>query len=54
LVMRRRDAIIRLVHRFTSKWTAVTDCRTGYVVQRCRQFTGRKQPEAGGFISAQQ
>jgi foldase protein PrsA len=35
---RQQAAVSTLVTQFNKKWTAKTDCRTGYVVPKCRQY----------------
>jgi parvulin-like peptidyl-prolyl isomerase len=42
---RQRRALARFVAAWRSKWTAKTDCHAGYVVQKCRQYTGPTVPE---------
>jgi hypothetical protein len=39
----------RLVAAYRQRWLAQTDCRRGYVVQKCRQFTGPRAPEPQPF-----
>jgi foldase protein PrsA len=34
----KRQTLFNFVKAFRARWTARTDCRTGYVVQDCRQF----------------
>jgi len=43
---RRRLAMSNFVKAFRSKWTAKTDCRPGYVVQKCAQYRGPIAPES--------
>jgi hypothetical protein len=38
-----------LIAAYRARWTARTDCRPGYVVQKCRQYTGRRKPEGEPF-----
>jgi hypothetical protein len=33
-----QEAESRYIVKVTPKWTALTDCRTGYVVQECKQY----------------
>ena len=40
-----QQASIKLLAPFEAKWIAQTDCRPGYVVQKCRQYHG---PKAAG------
>jgi foldase protein PrsA len=42
---RRRAALGSFVSAWRRKWTARTDCKPGWVVQKCRQYTGAKTPE---------
>jgi hypothetical protein len=42
---RQRRELPRLVAAWRAKWIARTDCRPGYVVQKCRQYRGPKAPE---------
>lgn len=42
---RQRRTLIAFISGWRRKWTARTDCRTGYVVQKCRQYTGSRTPE---------
>jgi foldase protein PrsA len=42
---RQRRALARAVAAWRAKWIARTDCRPGYVVQKCRQYRGAKAPE---------
>jgi foldase protein PrsA len=42
---RRRAALVTAVHAWRTAWAARTDCRRGYVVQKCRQYKGVKSPE---------
>lgn len=37
---RRRETLTAFVRASTSRWTAKTDCKPGYVVSRCRQYAG--------------
>lgn len=43
----------RAVHAFLSgyreRWRDQTDCRAGYVVQKCRQYRGASEPEEEAF-----
>lgn len=48
----QRSERTRLIAAYARRWGAQTDCRPGYVVQKCRQFKGprRSEPEPfGGF-----
>lgn len=48
----QRDAYTSLVARYANRWLARTDCKRGYVVQKCRQFNGRQAPEGEPFAGA--
>lgn len=37
---RRQAAVSKFVKAFEAKWTAKTDCRSGYVVADCKQYKG--------------
>lgn len=39
-----QTALSAFVKTFQKKWTAKTDCRTGYVVQDCKQYKAPKTP----------
>jgi foldase protein PrsA len=43
---RRRLALSSFARAFRSKWTAKTDCRPGYIVQKCSQYRGPMSPES--------
>ena len=40
-----RRTIAGFVAALSRQWTPRTDCRPGYVVQKCRQYSGPKAPE---------
>jgi hypothetical protein len=42
---RRHVALADLKARWAAHWTALTDCSSGYVVQRCRQYGGPRTEE---------
>jgi len=42
---RQRQILARFVQAWRSKWVARTDCQPGYVVQKCRQYAGRRVAE---------
>lgn len=42
LLARRRAAIERFAESWRWRWTGVTSCERGYVVQQCRQFRGAR------------
>ena len=42
---RQQRRLAGLVAAWRRKWTARTDCRPGYVVQKCRQYDGPRAPE---------
>lgn len=41
----RAETDARFVAAWSARWIARTDCKPGYVVQRCRQFAGRRATE---------
>jgi parvulin-like peptidyl-prolyl cis-trans isomerase-like protein len=43
---RRRLAMSNFIRAFRSRWTVKTDCRPGYVVQKCAQYRGPIAPES--------
>lgn len=51
----QQQAFARFVTAWRAKWRARTDCRTGYVVQKCRQFKPSKRvpflPEEAGALN---
>jgi hypothetical protein len=47
----RSQLVKGLIRAYRSKWTVQTDCRTGYVVQKCRQYVGSMAPEREPFTS---
>lgn len=42
---RRRAALIRFIAAWRRRWIALTDCYPGYVVQKCKQYSGPLAPE---------
>jgi hypothetical protein len=50
LASAERSVRAQLISEFRARWTSQTDCRPGYVVQKCRQYTGsrvsQKEPRA--------
>jgi hypothetical protein len=42
---RRRHTLARFIAQWRKRWMAKTDCSAGYVVQKCRQYRGRRTPE---------
>jgi len=40
-----QQTLARFVNAWRRKWTARTDCSSGYIVQKCRQYRGTKAPE---------
>jgi len=48
-VERQRHALSRFIGEWRKRWTARTDCSTGYVVQKCRQFRGRRASDPFAF-----
>jgi foldase protein PrsA len=47
---RYEKALKRFADAFRKKWRARTDCRPGFVVQGCHQFTGQPQSEPQLFV----
>jgi hypothetical protein len=47
----RRRATAKLVEAYRATWTAQTDCQPGFVVQKCKQYHGKRVPEASPFAS---
>jgi hypothetical protein len=41
----RRRMLARFIRTWRAKWIARTDCPPGYVVDKCRQYTGRRPRE---------
>jgi foldase protein PrsA len=41
----RARTLARFIKAWRSRWIARTDCRPGYVVQKCKQYRGAKRPE---------
>ena len=41
----QRQTLAKFIAAWRSKWIARTDCRPGYVVQKCKQYTGAMAPE---------
>jgi foldase protein PrsA len=41
----QRQTLVRFIGQWRRKWTARTVCRPGYVVQKCRQYSGVMAPE---------
>jgi PPIC-type PPIASE domain len=42
---RKRRALAAFIRSWRTQWAAKTDCSPGYVVQKCRQYTGPKTAE---------
>jgi foldase protein PrsA len=42
---RQQRTLARFIRQWRRRWSAKTDCAHGYVVQKCRQYAGRRQPE---------
>jgi foldase protein PrsA len=42
---RTSAAVASLERELTSTWTARTDCKAGYVVQKCKQYSGPRKAE---------
>lgn len=51
LASARKAASARLLAALQRKWIAQTDCKPGYVVQKCRQFGGKRQPERAPYAA---
>jgi hypothetical protein len=47
----RRRATAKLVEAYRKMWTTQTNCRPGFVVQKCRQYDGKRTPESPPFAS---
>jgi hypothetical protein len=43
---RQQRALARFISAWRRRWIARTDCSSGYVVQKCKQYRGPKTPEA--------
>jgi hypothetical protein len=43
---RRQRYLERFIGAWHAKWLARTSCAAGYVVQKCREFSGTKSPES--------
>jgi len=52
LAAHRKDALARLLAAYEQRWTARTDCRRGYVVQKCKQYAGARTAEEDPFGGA--
>ncbi len=48
---RRRRALEEFVRAYRGKWLARTDCRAGFVVQKCSHYRGTMAPEESVFAS---
>jgi foldase protein PrsA len=51
LAQRRRELFAEFVKGYTAKWRAKTDCRPGFVVQKCSQYHGPLKPEGDPLSS---
>jgi hypothetical protein len=49
LVPARRRAKEELVQAYRARWIGRTSCRAGYVVEKCRQYSGPRPPEREPF-----
>jgi hypothetical protein len=49
LVRDSREISAELVAVYRKKWTGQTDCQPGYIVQKCKQYTGPRAPERPPF-----
>jgi hypothetical protein len=47
---RRRQAVMGFIDGYRRKWTARTDCRPGFVVQKCSQYRGPIAPEGNPLL----
>jgi parvulin-like peptidyl-prolyl isomerase len=46
----QRQTLTKFIEAWRRKWIAETDCHPGYVVQKCKQYTGPMAPEdTSGF-----
>ncbi len=45
ITARRLRTRAEFTKAWTARWIAKTDCHPGYVVQKCRQYTGTRAPE---------
>jgi foldase protein PrsA len=43
---RQQKALARFIAAWRQKWIARTSCSPGYIVQKCRQYDGKRAPEA--------
>ena len=41
----RRHMLVASIRAWRQKWISRTDCRPGYIVQKCRQYTGERAEE---------
>jgi foldase protein PrsA len=48
----QQKALSTFIKNFKTKWTAKTDCRTGYVVVNCKQYKAPKGSESKGVAGA--
>jgi hypothetical protein len=49
VAQRRRLLAAQYLKAYRARWTAETSCRSGYIVQGCRQYRGRSRPEPDLF-----
>lgn len=49
VAQRRRVLTTQYLKAYRTRWTAVTSCRSGYVVQGCREYRGQLRPEPDPF-----
>jgi hypothetical protein len=45
----RRRIRAQLVEEYRRRWIARTDCHPGYVIEKCKQYRGRRRPEGEPF-----
>jgi foldase protein PrsA len=51
LTEQRRELSAEFIKAYRAKWTARTDCRPGFVVQKCSQYRGALKPEGDPLSS---
>ncbi len=49
----QQQALTKFVKEFRKKWTAKTECRSGYVVQDCKSYKAPKTTSTGTHITPQ-
>jgi foldase protein PrsA len=53
LATQQQGALSKFVKDFKKKWTAKTDCRSGYVVTDCKQYKAPKTPSVPTTVTPQ-